>query len=78
MEVEVDGVFKACLFKGLSVNDAASFTDNLNERLLVIHLNESAKSAHVTDNDGGDIVSTSAFWFAWFSVHPMTEVFTPK
>jgi len=78
MGVEVDGVFKAYPFKELSVNEAASFADTVNGKSLVIHWNESAKSAHVTDSEGRDVVSTTAFWFAWFTFHPMTEVFKPK
>jgi len=77
MGVEVDGVFKAYPFKELSLNETPTFVDTVNGKQLTVHWNEAARSSHVTDSQGQDVVSTTAFWFAWFTFHPMTEVFKP-
>ncbi len=74
--LEVDGVFKAYPFSELSGNKKPGFTENINGTAVTIHWNEAARSAHVTRADGALMATTTAFWFAWFTFHPETMVFT--
>ena len=74
--VEVDGVYKAYPFAELFATANKQFTDNINGRELKISWDDVAETAYVQDEDGKDITSLIAFWFAWYTFHPETEVFT--
>ena len=75
MGVEIDGRFKAYPFIELSQTGTPDFIDNFMGRKLNINWNDKARSAHVTDEEGNMIVTTTAFWFAWYAFHPETEVY---
>ena len=75
MGVEIDGMFKAYPFAELSQTGIPGFIDMFMDRKLNVHWNEKARSAHITDEEGNMIVTTTAFWFAWYAFHPETEVY---
>ncbi|MDP6027324.1 MAG: DUF3179 domain-containing protein [Pseudomonadales bacterium] len=73
--LEIDGVFKAYPFIEMSEQNLRKFNDLVNGKALIVHWDEEARSAYVTDGAGKDLVSTIGFWFAWFTFHPDTRVF---
>jgi uncharacterized protein DUF3179 len=75
MGLEIAGKFKAYPFTELGKNAQADFADEFAGEKFNIAWNEAAQSAHITDADGNVIVTTTGFWFAWFTFHPETEVF---
>ena len=76
MGVEVNGMFKAYPFIELSKQGKTSFTDELNGLKINIQWNESSRSASVQSDKGITLNSTVAYWFAWFTFHPETLIFT--
>ena len=40
-----------------------------------IHWDAHARNAYVLDEEGNEIPSIQAFWFAWFTFHPDTSIF---
>jgi hypothetical protein len=74
--VEVDGVYKAYPFAELFAAANNQFVDTINGRDLTISWDDAAETAYVRDENGKDFTSLIAFWFAWYTFHPETEVFT--
>lgn len=72
--VEIDGHYKAWPFQELSENGQKKFTDVVADREIEIVWNESERSAYATMHDQM-IPTTIAFWFAWYTFHPDTEVY---
>ncbi len=75
MGLEVNGKFKAYPFVELDKNGQTGFTDHFEDRELSIHWNTEAKSATITNNDGTPVVTTTGYWFAWYTFHPDTDVY---
>ena len=75
MGLEVEGKYKAYPFTELSKNSASSFQDEFSGKLLTVHWNERARTAHITDTNNEIVVSTIGYWFAWFTFHPQTEIY---
>jgi hypothetical protein len=78
MGVEVDGVFKAYPFSELEEAGKKEFADTVNGKTLVINWDSINRSANVVTEEGEQMASISAFWFAWYAFHPDTQVFTVK
>lgn len=76
MGLEVNGVFKAYPFVELSKQGRSFFSDEVGGQKLRIYWNEDAKAAYVENEAGRVLASTVGYWFAWFTFHPETEVFT--
>ena len=74
--VEIDGRFKAYPYRELSKNGKSEFTDSFAGSNLKIYWNEEAQSGSVTNIDGKALPVISGFWFAWFTFHPDTEIYT--
>ncbi len=72
--IEVNGAFKAYPFSELQ-KVRTPLTDPVNGQVLRIHFNPTAQSASITDGAGKPLPSVMAFWFAWYTFHPETEVF---
>jgi len=72
--LEVDGVFKAYPFGELQKLHKP-LADRVNGQKVLIHFNPQAQSAFATDADGTPMPSVTAFWFAWYTFHPDTQVF---
>jgi len=73
--ITLDGQFKAYPFTELSKNNMRTFEDTFAGTSLKVHWNEQARSAYITNNKGDRLVSTTAFWFAWFTFHPDTLMY---
>jgi len=73
--IELDGQFKVYPFTELSKKKMSTFEDTFAGTTLKIHWNEQARSAYITNKKGDKLVSTTAFWFAWFTFHPNTLVY---
>jgi len=73
--ITLDGQFKAFPFTELSKNNMRTFEDTFAGTSLKVHWNEQARSAYITNNKGDRLVSTTAFWFAWFTFHPDTLMY---
>lgn len=74
--VEINGHFKAYPYKELSKNGKAEFTDSFAGSNLKISWNEEAQSGNITNTDGKALPVISGYWFAWFTFHPETEIYT--
>lgn len=42
---------------------------------VVVHYDDRFQMAAVVDDQGKQLPAVTAFWFAWFSFYPFTEVF---
>jgi len=73
--VEVDGVHKAYPFEELKARGLERFEDVVNDKPVVVHWNQAASSAWITDDRGRDLPSITAFWFAWYAFFPETLIF---
>lgn len=74
--VEIDGVAKAYPFSELT-KAGTSVGDRVGGRTITVRFNQTSRSASVIDADGTPLPSVMAFWFAWYTFHPDTQVFTP-
>ena len=74
--LEINGHFKAYPYKELSKNGKAEFTDSFAGSNLKISWNEEAQSGNITNTDGKALPVISSYWFAWFTFHPDTEIYT--
>tara|TARA_B110000858_G_scaffold77483_1_gene89781 strand:+ start:19367 stop:20323 length:957 start_codon:yes stop_codon:yes gene_type:complete len=74
--IEVDGVFKAYPFKELSKQGKAEFTDQIAGSTFLIEWDEEAQSSSIRDETGKLLPAITGFWFAWYTFHPETEIFT--
>lgn len=72
--IEIQGSFKAYAFSELERTDG-TVTDRLNGQTLRIHFNREARSASVSDEQGKVLPSVMAYWFAWYTFHPKTQVY---
>ena len=75
MGVEVDGVHKAYPFEELEAHGSERLEDVVNGKPVVVHWNQTASSAWVSDELGNALPSTTGFWFAWYAFFPETLVF---
>ena len=74
--VEIDGIAKAYPFSELT-KAGTPVGDHVGGRTITVRFNQKSRSASVIDADGTPLPSVMAFWFAWYTFHPDTQVFTP-
>jgi len=74
--VEVAGVFKAYPFVELDKLAENQVFDELNGQDLVIYWDTKNRSASVKSLEDGVVQSMIAYWFAWYTFHPQTEIYT--
>jgi len=72
--LELDGVYKAYPFSQLS-RRTNRISDRFGDQSLTVEYDRSAESGRVLDEQGNEIVTFTAYWFAWAAFHPETEVF---
>lgn len=72
--IEIAGVAKAYPFSELA-RSGGRIEDRIATREIVIEYDDDLQAGSVRDRDGGEIVSTTAFWFAWYAFHPDTQVY---
>ncbi|MDR4470040.1 MAG: DUF3179 domain-containing protein [Nitrospira sp.] len=73
--LEIDGATKAYPFVELR-KASPPVTDHVNGRRVTVRFNAASRSASVVDEQGKPMPSVKAFWFAWYTFHPNTLVFT--
>ncbi len=73
--VEIKGGFKAYPFVELEKQNAAFFTDEVGGEKITVFWNEESRTAHI-ESENELLASTIGFWFAWYTFHPETEIFT--
>lgn len=76
--VTVDGTHKAYPFNVLKRHGQAEFFDQVGTQQLRIVWSKSEKTATVFDQNGEEIPSLIAYWFAWYAFHPDTGIFDPE
>lgn len=76
--LSVDGTHKAYPFKVLKRHGQKEFLDQIGTRQVRILWSKKEATATVFDQDGEEIPSLIAFWFAWYAFHPDTDIFDPE
>lgn len=74
MGLEIDGHFKAYPFVELAAGPAR-FRDEFQGRAVEIVFDEENQTASATNDDGNELPTVLAFWFAWYAFHPDTAVY---
>jgi len=77
MGLEIDGKFKAYTFPELH-KGPERFSDAFQGRQFSVYYDKDNDTARVIEEDGNEIPTTMAFWFAWYAFHPDTEIYTSK
>jgi hypothetical protein len=72
--VEIDGVAKVYPFKELA-KASSPLHDQIGGQRITLRFDTRTRSASVSDADGKPLPSVMAFWFAWYTFHPKTEIF---
>ena len=72
--IEINGVAKAYPFAEIK-KVGSPISDQLGGQAITIHFNPQTRSASVIDADGKPLPSVMAYWFAWYTFHPKTEIF---
>lgn len=73
--VKIGELTKAYPFEELPTQ-VDTLNDELGDQSIVVKYDLPAQTAWVLDQDGAEIPSFTAYWFAWVAFHPETEVFT--
>ncbi len=66
---------KAYPFSELSEHGLSSFEDEFAGRRVTVEWIESEDTGRVFTQDGTELPSVLAYWFAWYAFHPDTEIF---
>jgi len=74
--LEIQRRFKAYPFEELE-NGPAQFADEFAGAPITVEYDRRNQSARVLDQDGREVPTLIAFWFAWYAFHPDTEIYTP-
>ena len=77
MGLEVDGRFKAYPFEELKRNPG-QFTDEFQGTKFRVHYDDQNRSARIFDQDGIEIPTMTAYWFAWYAFHPDTAIYSAE
>jgi len=72
--LSINGVDKAYPYSELS-RSKGTVDDVVGGQKIRIVWSEASQSAYVLDSDGQQLPTVSAYWFAWFSFHPQTQVY---
>jgi len=72
--VLVDGIAKAYSFDRLK-QESEPLKDQLGGRNIFVHYDSISQSAEIVDSEGKAIPSVQAYWFAWVTYYPNTELF---
>lgn len=77
--IEVEGKFKAYPFAELAKAGEKEIHDSFNGRNFVIRYNVDSRTGEIFNADQMKVKpSVIAFWFAWFTFHPDTLVYSAK
>ncbi len=72
--IEIDGVAKVYPFKELA-KASSPLHEQIGGQRITLRFDTRTRSASVSDADGKPLPSVMAFWFAWYTFHPQTEIF---
>jgi hypothetical protein len=75
--VEFDDTVKAYPFSELEKHQGL-VNDTINEKRIIIQYDKSSETASILDENGRELPSVVGFWFAWYTFHPETKVYTNK
>ncbi|KMP12529.1 hypothetical protein UR09_00215 [Candidatus Nitromaritima sp. SCGC AAA799-A02] len=75
--IELAGAAKAYPFSELE-KAGGSVKDKVKGKPIVVQYDKSSRTAIIRDNKGKELPSVVGFWFAWYTFHPQTEVYTEK
>ncbi len=67
--------YKAYPFKELKRNGLTRFSDEFAGKMLTIEWLPGDKTARALDEQGNELPTVLAYWFAWYTFHPNTLVF---
>lgn len=73
--VTLGGVSKAYAFSELKKLGKETFNDRFGGEDLTVYWNDKTETAFAKDSNGNLLVSTQAYWFAWYNFYPETLVF---
>jgi|TARA_B110000444_G_scaffold249743_1_gene275259 hypothetical protein len=73
--VNLGGVSKPYPLSKLREYGKPCFADELACQSIHIEWDDANNSAWITDTGGEAMASLTIFWFAWFTVHPETQIF---
>ncbi len=73
--VALDGQYKAYPFGELEEHGAPRFLDEFAGQTLTVEWLARDRTARLFSQDGEELASVLAYWFAWYAFHPNTEVF---
>ncbi len=73
--LEIGGRYKAYPFKELR-KSSPEFKDQFADLEITIQFDRKNKTARVLDKNGEEIPTVIAYWFAWYTFHPETEIYT--
>ncbi len=73
--IEISEAFKAYPFSELK-KFGISFHDTLNTVPFIVCWNPSTHSAKIVDLAGNPLPSLMTYWFAWYTFHPQTSIFS--
>ncbi len=75
--IQVAGKSRAYPFSELAKNSSGVFSEQFNGQTLTIKYNADTRTGEILDSETGKLLSSvNAFWFAWFTFHPETSVYT--
>jgi hypothetical protein len=76
--IEINGQFKAYPFSELEKLKNEKLKDKFQGEELTINYQQDSQSATISNSQGKELPALTTFWFAWYTFHPRTEVFTAK
>ena len=76
--IEINGKFKAYPFSELEKLKSEMLKDKFQGEELIINYQQDSQSATIKNSQGKEMPALTTFWFAWYTFHPETAVFTAK
>ena len=77
--IRVGGDTKAYPFSELRKYNQSYFTDTLNGKNIIVEWDADSETASIRDAETKSLlVSTVAYWFAWYNFNPKTQIFRAK
>lgn len=73
--LEIDGQYKAYPFTELAKTERA-VGDHLAGKEVEVRFDEEHQTATAVDENGEELPTVIAFWFAWYGFHPETDIYT--
>lgn len=75
--IQIAGKSRAYPFSELAKTTSGVVSDQFNGETLTVKFNADARTGEILDSKTGQLKnSVNAFWFAWFTFHPETSVYT--